>query len=567
MKLFYFLNIFLVFSFCNATYAQDKDVNTETVTSEQEYQATITTSKKINDIPTYKDSVPKPPSLSYQILPKTYAQFFSPTPIQAATIKGEPLTKLYRSFVKAGVGNYSTPYFDYFYNNLRHKILQYGVNYNFIGGNGNFNVYDFKLRNHSANAHLKYLFKEYTLNTKLNYGYQAVVNSNRVYSGITPLNISSFNFPIMNYDRGIFYNRWNFNTQVASNFAEPQKHYNSNSQLNYGGIANKYINEHATTIQTEIGKNYEKEYIHGILSIAHYYNNSKIDSVLENTVITKINPKLYFKNDKWLLDIGAKIAPVFGKKNQVFFYPDILANYSLYETYIKAYVQLTGDVYRNTFNQLTNVNPFVYSNVSLQNTNNQLNIKGGLQGHFIKELNYNLKVGYASYSNYAFYYLSESAENNVYKGFNVLYNDFSQTQVTASLEYKDDERLLIGLQPTFNINKAAGLYKVLYTPQFVLGAYAKYNLGNKLIGRLDVNIIQGVYGFNSFTANESDFSNASKFRKLSTIADVNLGLEYRYNKRLGAFVQFNNLGFQQVYRFTNVRNQSFNFIAGISYSF
>jgi hypothetical protein len=56
-------------------------------------------------------------------------------------------------------------------------------------------------------------------------------------------------------------------------------------------------------------------------------------------------------------------------------------------------------------------------------------------------------------------------------------------------------------------------------------------------------------------------------KTLGLVADINLGLEYRYNKRLSAFIQMNNLASQRYNRWYNHPVQIFQFMGGITARF
>ena len=55
--------------------------------------------------------------------------------------------------------------------------------------------------------------------------------------------------------------------------------------------------------------------------------------------------------------------------------------------------------------------------------------------------------------------------------------------------------------------------------------------------------------------------------KLPSYIDANLGLEYRYNRKIAAFVQLNNIANQRYQMFKDYEVQGFNVMAGFSYSF
>jgi outer membrane receptor protein involved in Fe transport len=55
--------------------------------------------------------------------------------------------------------------------------------------------------------------------------------------------------------------------------------------------------------------------------------------------------------------------------------------------------------------------------------------------------------------------------------------------------------------------------------------------------------------------------------RLKGIADINLGAEYRYNKRMGLFIQLNNILNVRYSRFLNYPTQRFSALGGVSFSF
>jgi outer membrane receptor protein involved in Fe transport len=54
---------------------------------------------------------------------------------------------------------------------------------------------------------------------------------------------------------------------------------------------------------------------------------------------------------------------------------------------------------------------------------------------------------------------------------------------------------------------------------------------------------------------------------LGAIVDINLGVEYRYNTRVSAFLQINNLASQQYYRWYNYPVQPIQVMAGVTARF
>ena len=56
-------------------------------------------------------------------------------------------------------------------------------------------------------------------------------------------------------------------------------------------------------------------------------------------------------------------------------------------------------------------------------------------------------------------------------------------------------------------------------------------------------------------------------KQLKGIFDANIGAEYRYTKRLGFFISFNNIANFRYYRWSNYPTKRFSLMGGLSYSF
>jgi outer membrane receptor protein involved in Fe transport len=93
----------------------------------------------------------------------------------------------------------------------------------------------------------------------------------------------------------------------------------------------------------------------------------------------------------------------------------------------------------------------------------------------------------------------------------------------------------------------------------------KYNLKDKIW------ITASIIGLNRQFARTFIFDTAGVAsiaeERMKGIADINLGGEYRYNKRMGIFLQLNNILNVRYSRFLNYPTQRFNALGGVSVSF
>jgi len=68
---------------------------------------------------------------------------FKVAPIRPAKLVGEPLNKLYPNYVALGMGNYLTPYFEFYHSKLRSRDIKYGVHLKHFSSAGKIDDYAF----------------------------------------------------------------------------------------------------------------------------------------------------------------------------------------------------------------------------------------------------------------------------------------------------------------------------------------------------------------------------------------------------------------------------------------
>ena len=102
-----------------------------------------------------------------------------------------------------------------------------------------------------------------------------------------------------------------------------------------------------------------------------------------------------------------------------------------------------------------------------------------------------------------------------------------------------------------------------HLPELKFTLRGNYNLFDKIYVKADFTLEQGrkspVYLFNP--ADDDIAVN------LPVIADGNLSVEYRYNSRISAFVQLNNIAGQKYDRWYNNRVQGFQILGGVTFGF
>ena len=139
------------------------------------YKATIMDAGKINDSPSFSDSTKKLKVSPYNINSKKIYTGFDVEPIQPAQTVGEPLVKLYNALVKLGMGNYTTPYGELWFNSLRSKTTSYGLRYKHLSSSATLKDLGFAgYSDNEVNLYGKKFLKEHSLTGNFDYSRNVV---------------------------------------------------------------------------------------------------------------------------------------------------------------------------------------------------------------------------------------------------------------------------------------------------------------------------------------------------------------------------------------------------------
>jgi outer membrane receptor protein involved in Fe transport len=99
-----------------------------------------------------------------------------------------------------------------------------------------------------------------------------------------------------------------------------------------------------------------------------------------------------------------------------------------------------------------------------------------------------------------------------------------------------------------------------HKPSFDVSFSANYNIQDKILLRASV-VANGAMKAPKWT------NGVQTSETIDAWVDVNLGVEYRYRKKIGFFLNLNNLTASRYDRWYNYPAYRFNFMAGMNYIF
>lgn len=542
----------------------------------------ITHSEKDLSLPETRDTSIQIAPVKYYLEPSQYQVDFEVEPIQAARLKVvEPLEKLYPGYVKFGVGNYLMPYLDAYYGSLRSKKNSWGINLKHQSAQGQINdVGTSKFSDNYIDGFYEHYLRNHTLKTSL--FYHRDVNHYYGYDAHDTLIPETYR---TNAD-SIFqaYNWVGLNTRLTSNYKDSSKlHHTIGLSYYYLNNFDK-LQEHNVVANTTLSKYLENENIEANVDFEIDFNslnqpllsptdtsgvvipsqnggtsNSAILRLVPYVVNNKILNKLHFKGG---FGINIDMADV----NKFYFYPEVELSYDLFNSVFIPYAGATGGVQRNSWNNLRNDNPFLLSNSAVKNTNEQINVYGGIRGAISSSISFNLNARFQKFNDRALFY--NDTIFSYQNGFGILYDNVGVTTFAGQLAYQKSDKFMMYLKGEYFANKSEVQEYAWLMPNFNLSLGATYDLADKILVRANVFVVgsRNTFSLDSIADVTPNEANQYAF-ELKPYVDANLGIEYRYNKRISAFIDFNNLTAAKYQRFTNFPVQRFNVLGGFTFKF
>jgi hypothetical protein len=500
--------------------------------------------------------------------------------IDAATVETtEKLKPLYPFYAKVGVGSTIMPMGELYFNSTRSRNNLYGFNVKHLSSFG-----DVKNRKKviyapaqfdrtNLNAFGKIIESNYTLSGNLNYQ-----NNGFHYYGIPIDSISadsiSQRINQVGGDFEFIANRGD-TSKLNLMFGTGYNYLTTKKPLT-DSLSDWKTQEHNFHFNTKGWYNFKTETFYAKLGVRYNgYRYGIRDSVLSaidsglvsNNTIIDFQPGVLTQmfNDKLKAEVGLTLSIDIHDKTKAYVFPQAEFKYSLFNDIFIPFAGIRGGLKQTSYRSLSTENQFVLVNIPLANESTPFDIYGGFKGTITKKLSFNLNASFAKVMNKAFFVTDTLY--SVGNKFGVVYDTMNLTKVEGSLAYQLNEKIKIDAIARYFSYETKNQAFAWNLPIFQFVLRGSYNLFDKFLVNLDANLEGGrkalVYGpgENIFIENNQYYQN------LGFIADVNLGLEYRYNKRISAFLQVNNLASQRYYRWYNYPVQPIQVMGGITARF
>ena len=576
LKHIMFLSGIALFLFTQVAFAQNENIVPQRdtldlgeVISIGYRNLTLKDAYKLSTLPSVIDTAIEEVSPEFNVSPFVANTTFNVEPLKPARLKiVDPLNKYYRWYALAGFGLYTSPKAALYFNSLRSRVWNYGVEANHFSGNGGIkDVPSSAWGNSDVNLWINYFFKNYALSFKT--GYQN--NFVHYYGGLEGLDI----IPLTADNTKQSVNRYNGDLYLKSHLKDIDD-VNFESGLYFQHLSDNFETvEDRFVIDGNATKNFEDNFSLNVGFIYDYNKNNSIANHIisdssdtdnnprtqENSILV-INTSVYFNLEKLKMRFGLDFAMDEGK---IHLYPIIELKYPVIDQYFTPYIGINGKISRNLFSSFFDENPYVVSFAELKNTNQKFHFYGGLRGRISNRWSYDFTYSYESYQDYGLFV--NDTLYSIQNRFNVIYDDIKLNRFYATISYRNSEKLKVSLAGNiYNYTTSEQLF-AWHKPDVKVNLLVDYNLSNKFLIGFDLFYI-GNRKAASFYPVEGIIPDQGIYVvDLDPYVDLNLKFEYQYNTRLSAFIEFNNLLSSNYQLWYKYQVQPFFALIGVTFSF
>lgn len=569
MKRIIFSTLVLVFGVVESSWSQ------EVIDLEIGANRSIEKAFRLTENPKIMDTVFPTPSTKFPLLSINYEPFFEVPKIQPATVKVvEKLSQLYNGYAKVGIGSRLIPLAEIYYNNTRTRKYNYGFHAQHLSSFGRINGVapaNYDRSNFRAFGGMNE--KKYDWNAEMNYNNRGLhfygfpnenANSDSIAQRFNTFGIkggySSHQHDSLgvNWKIGLEYRHFNDKKPSIDSLEDWR------AKENYFAISGsgefKWGNE-------VFGADFDLKYNGYKYGIEDSLLTAIDSGSVINSTVVSLRPHIttYSKDKRLKATIGVDLTVNGGQKSRFYVYPVAEVKYSLFDDILIPYGGVRGGLTQQTFKSITDVNEFTLSNIQLRNEHKAIEGYVGIKGTLSKRVGFNVSAAFGNIKDKALF-ITDTVHSNGNR-FDVIYDTMNVATVEGSLTYQLLEKTKIdAIGRYFSYNALNNTYAWnLPQTQFILRA--TQNLYDKILIHLDFNLETGRRALVYQVEEDVTEENNQLAKKLGVVADANIGVEYRYNKRVSAFLNFNNVAAQRYKRWFNYPVQGLQVMGGVTVRF
>ncbi len=562
----------LVLSF--SAFAQPDNLGSLELKVTDRYKAQVKDARKILEQPKYEDSINQKLEVQYRIDSRPLSVRMRPEPLSPARIGPIEVPQLYRAYIRGAYGAYNTGLAEVFYNSKRSSKSSYGFSARHLStqtGVSNLLYEDNAFSRNHIGAYFNRFFPKYTW---------------RLSADVDLDKYSYYGRPILDFLPGDdslelgeapynWYRSFGFETSLIE-AREKELGWMQRLDLGYRYFLDNYRSmEHDVRLGSdwilpagEQKLNLEFNAAYFNTSYDSLYTGADSSNIFNQSFMqVQMKPYIRVDRDEYALDFGLNLYFLGHQDSRdvddqggAYFFPELILRYRAVPDVLSVVGGITGLLERNNYRELSRRSPFITPG---QNTIPSRTIKAfiAMEGLLSRTLSFRLEGGYANRRSDAFLYRNPFFyQDSMTYGLEVIYQDLNELYAKGSLSYNWEEKLLISasaIARDFDLDQGE---LPLYRPYFEANLEGSYTYRKKVGMGLLLNYVGSRHAFHQI-------QNPDLPAMLEPYLDLGLKLDYYYNSRIGAFINFSNLLNSDYDLYLGYKAQGINAMFGFTYRF
>lgn len=558
---------------------KDENIGSEVVNIVKPYTPTISDAFKVKEIPASEEEIPEPKlPIKYQIFSFPVASTFIPSKGKAADVDKEELEKGFSNYALLGAGNYGTVNAEVFVAHQLNRTDYVGALLHHLSSQGGIKSVKLNDKFYTTGLDITYGSRTNDLQWNVDLG---VKNQIINWYGLPSENILFADETVAQIDAQQSYNtislggRMEFKDGLFNNASMQFKRFSDKM----GSGENRFFVKpefdfdvmdqkvKAAVLVDYVGGSFERD----------FYNTGDIKY---SNIIFGTKPSFLYQQDDLSVHLGAGVFYSTYKFNgasdgKVYIYPNIKASYRLVGDLMIAYAGAEGGLVQNSYADFVDKNPYVSPTLFVEPTSNSYDIYVGMKGKLANAVSFNVKGGYNSQIDKAFFqsntFIATNTNDKGYvngNSFQVVYDDLNTVSIFGEIKADFSKKASLTLSGTYNNFSTKNIDKAWNLPQLKVESALNIDFTEKWYGGLQLFFVgerTDLVTVQDKTALIPTYTNQQV--TLDSYFDLNANVGYKYNKRLTAFLKGNNLANQQYNRWANFPVQGVQVLIGGIYKF
>ena len=461
-------------------------------------------------------------------------------------IKNEQLAKLYGGYLKAGFGNFSTPYLEGYVNNKRDKQYVYGAHVKHLSSkNGPVDDDNSGVSQNQIDVFGKVFTKKIVLGGNLGfeqhkvhfYGYPegTIVAADDIKQQFSKIKANGF---LKSNNSG---------SDPSYGLALGYNHISDDLNAKEGIFSSKFDLKHPVSKENSI------KLTAGIDVI------SRTDNIVSDSrFVATVQPTYQFTYSGFKLEAGLNATyenDTLQDLGKLHLYPVVRAIYDISDQ-VELYAGFDGGIVTNTYSSTIDKVPFLEADVPIYHTNKRYQFSGGIQAKAGKSSYVHAGFSMGGYNQFQ-YFVNGTTD---FSRFTLGYVSKTSTVVNVFGEWglSKSNKLQFSLRGDYYIYNMGTIPEAWHQPQFKIGTLARYNIYDKIILEANLYVVGGIKAFDSSADTSIDLDIA-----------VDLGIEgtYMLSDQFSIFVKVNNILSQEYQLLHRYPVKGLQAMGGISYTF